>query len=125
MKSKHLLAGLALALIVALPLTAMAAGKSTAKPVTLKGEILDLACFIDHGAKGPDHAECAKMCAKGGQPMGFLAEDGTVYVLTAPHDDMTAYNKAKDLAGQKVEIKGMMAEHSGLKGIAVQDVKGL
>ncbi len=125
MKRRHLVAGLALALIATMSLTAVAAGKSTAKPATLKGEILDLACFIDHGAKGPDHAECAKMCAKGGQPMGLLAEDGTVYVLTAPHDDMTAYNKAKDLAGQKVEIKGLVADHGGLKGIAVQEVKAI
>ncbi len=125
MRSKYVVAGLALALMATLSLTAMAAGKSTAKPATIKGEILDLACFTDHGAKGPDHAECAKMCAKGGQPMGLLAEDGTVYVLTAPHDDMTAYNKAKDLAGQKVEIKGMLAEHGGIKGLAVQEVKAI
>lgn len=125
MRTRFFVAAFAVVLIVALSLPALAAAKSNAKPATLKGEVLDLACFIDHGAKGPDHADCAKMCAKGGQPMGLLAEDGTVYVLTAPHDDMTAYNKAKELAGQKVEIKGMLAEHGSLKGIAVQEIKAL
>ena len=35
----------------------------------VKGEVLDMACYVSHGAKGPDHAACAKRCAKGGQPI--------------------------------------------------------
>ena len=58
--------------------------------LTVRGEILDMACYIAHGAKGDDHAGCAKRCVKGGQPMGLLAEDGTVYLLYAGHKDASA-----------------------------------
>lgn len=93
--------------------------------VTVKGEILDMACYVSHGAKGADHAGCAKRCAKGGQPLGLLADDGTVYLLYASHKDGSAFEQAKEHAGEKVEISGAEATQGGLKGIEVQSVKTL
>jgi hypothetical protein len=93
--------------------------------MTVRGEILDMACYVAHEAKGPDHAGCAKRCVKGGQPMGLLADDGTVYLLYASHDDGTAFEQTKEFAGQKVEIKGVMATQAGIKGLEVHGVKAL
>ena len=31
---------------------------------TVKGEVLDLSCYIKSGAKGAGHAACAKSCVK-------------------------------------------------------------
>ena len=91
--------------------------------VTVRGEILDMACFVAHEAKGPDHAACAKRCVKGGQPMGILAEDGTVYLLFARHDDASAFEQTKEHAGEKVEISGLAKAQAGIKGIEVHGVK--
>ena len=93
--------------------------------MTIQGEILDMACYVAHEAKGPDHAACAKKCAKGGQPMGLLAEDGTVYLLYASHKDGSAFEKAKEHAGQSVEITGVTATQAGIKGLEVHGVKPL
>ena len=93
--------------------------------MTVRGEILDMACYVAHEAKGPDHAACAKRCVKGGQPMGLLTDDGTVYLLYASHDDGTAFEQTKEFAGQKVELKGVMATQAGINGLEVHDVKPL
>ncbi len=93
--------------------------------MTVRGEILDMSCYVAHEAKGPDHAACAKRCVKGGQPMGLLAEDGTVYLLYASHKDNSAFEQAKEHAGQKVEIKGITASQAGIKGLEVHGVKPL
>jgi hypothetical protein len=93
--------------------------------MTVRGEILDMACYVAHEAKGPDHAACAKRCVKGGQPMGLLAEDGTVYLLYASHEDGSAFEQAKEHAGTKVEIAGVAATQAGIKGIEVHGVKEL
>ena len=93
--------------------------------MTVRGEILDMACYVAHEAKGPDHAACAKRCVKGGQPMGLLAEDGTVYLLYANHQDGSAFEEAKEFAGQKVEISGVSATQAGIKGLEVHKVKQL
>ncbi|NIM61104.1 MAG: hypothetical protein GTN89_09955 [Acidobacteria bacterium] len=93
--------------------------------MTVKGEILDLACYVAHQAKGADHAGCAKKCVKGGQPMGLLADDGTVYLLYASHSDASAFEAAKEHAGRKVEITGAAATEAGIKGLEVHGVKPL
>ena len=113
----------ALLTVLALPLVVLASGDH--EMVTLQGEVLDMACYVGHDAKGDDHAGCAKMCVKGGQPMGLLTADGTVYLLYAGHDDSSAYDKTKDFAGTKVEINGKAATNAGFKGIEVQSVKEL
>ena len=104
-----------------LPFAALADGSE----VSVKGEVLDLACYVSHESHGEEHASCAVKCVKGGQPMGLKAEDGTIYVLFADHGDSSAFEKAKDFAGHMVEISGPMADKGGVKGITVQEVKEL
>ena len=93
--------------------------------LTVHGEVLDMACYVSHEAKGPDHAECAKRCVKGGQPMGLLAKDGTVYLLYADHADPAAYNAAKEFAGKTVKVTGKSASQAGINGIEVQSVESM
>ena len=93
--------------------------------ITVRGEVLDMACYVAHEAKGPDHAACAKRCVKGGQRMGLLAEDGTVYLLYASHDDSSAFEQAKEHAGQEVEIVGVAATQAGITGLEVNGLKKL
>lgn len=90
-----------------------------AEEVTLQGEVLDLACYIPKGAKGPDHADCAKKCVKAGQPMGLLTEDGAVLVLAADHADGKPYEALKDWAGEMVKVTGDLSERDGIKVFTV------
>src|SRR5689334_19687733 len=53
--------------------------------VTLKGEVLDMACYLDHGAMGEKHVKCAQTCVKGGLPVGLKAENGKTYLLIGEH----------------------------------------
>lgn len=116
-------------LLLLIAVTSLALGSSLAaektKTTSVKGEILDLACYMGSGAKGEGHAGCAAKCLKGGQPMGLLGADGAVYLLMAGHDDAAAFEKAKDLAGKQVEVTGEMATKGTLKGITVHEVKAL
>ena len=97
--------------------------KAAPSDVTLTGEIVDLACYIAHGAKGPDHAVCAAKCAEMGQPVGLAASDGKMYILLADHADTSAFAKAKSMAGKKVEIKGEVAAKDGMNALTVHAVK--
>jgi hypothetical protein len=90
-----------------------------------RGEILDLACYVAHGAKGPQHQTCAQKCAEQGQPIGLLAEDGKVYLLFADHANAAPFDTAKSLAGSKAEIKGDLASKDGINGVTVLAVKKL
>lgn len=103
-----------------------AAEKAAVSPgVTLTGEVLDLACYLARGAKGPEHAACAAKCAEMGQPLGLAASDGKVYLLLADHADSSAFTKAKSLAGKNVEIKGQVAAKDGMNGLTVLSIRTL
>jgi hypothetical protein len=80
---------LAAAALVLLPLQAAAADK--AADTTVKGELVDMACYMSHDGQGADHADCAVKCVKGGQPMGLKAADGKLYLLFADHGDSAAF----------------------------------
>lgn len=97
------------------------AGK--AHTMTAVGEIVDTGCYLAHGASGAKHTQCAQLCISKGMPMGLLTATGELYLLTPPHDTPTAYKKAKDWAGKKVEISGSMNERNGMKSIEVASAK--
>ena len=53
--------------------------KSSGQEVTVTGEVVDMSCYIDHGATGEKHAACAKKCIASGLPAGIKASDGKTY----------------------------------------------
>jgi hypothetical protein len=90
------------------------------KPVTLTGEIIDLTCFMQHpdNAVGMDHAKCAKSCINKGLPVGFRAEDGTIYLVLGTDHEPVA-ETAANAAGKKSTITGTIINHDGVKAIAL------
>lgn len=125
MKRNSIIVACALLILAVLGLFADDKGQGGGSAITVTGEILDLACYVAHGAKGPQHQKCAAKCAEQGQPIGLLAQDGKVYILFADHADSSAYEKAKTLAGKNAEIKGEPAARDGINGLTVLAAKPL
>ena len=81
------------------------AAKPPAAEEKLTGEVLDLNCYVGHGAQGEKHAACAQKCIAGGAPVGLLA-DAKVYVLTNGDHSVNLSEKLSPLAGKKVTVTG-------------------
>jgi hypothetical protein len=80
--------------------------------VTITGEILDLACYLDHGARGEGHAKCARKCIKSGLPVGIKAEDGKTYLLIGEHKII---NKTlAPHAAKTITIRGKLVSRDGI-----------
>lgn len=107
---------LALGGSVALSSLLFAADEKAPAPKTqiLKGEIVDLMCYLDHGAKGDAHKGCAQRCIKGGGPVGLLSGD-QVYLVVGDHQPMN--EELAPLAAQTVTLKGKVVERHGMKMI--------
>jgi hypothetical protein len=86
---------------------------------TWVGEVVDLNCYIARGAKGPDHAGCAKGCVKGGQPMGLLTDDGTLVLLSKDNSNKEAFENLKEMAGEKASVKGKLNARDGMSMLIV------
>jgi len=116
---------LVLGLMVAVSAAAFAGDdakkKEEAKTVTLTGEVLDMFCYMGHNATGAEHAKCATSCITKGLPAGFLAADGTVYLITgkdhAPVNTMIA-----EFAGKKSTITGVVRENGNMKALELVSI---
>jgi hypothetical protein len=111
--------------ILALAFFLSAAPSKAQDQMTVKGEVLDLTCYVSKGSKGERHKTCAKMCAKKGLPLGVLTDDGKVLVLIEDHDDPDPYTAVKDLAGERAEITGKHYAKDGVESLMVSGAKRL
>ncbi|HEX3818380.1 MAG TPA: hypothetical protein VHW03_08825 [Chthoniobacterales bacterium] len=75
------------------------------------GEIVDMMCYVDHGAKGAKHAQCAETCIKSGGPVGILSEGKAILVI-GEHKPIN--DELAPLAGKTVTLKGKMVENGGV-----------
>jgi hypothetical protein len=94
-----------------------------AADMTIKGEVVDIACATSkkEAGKGAGHATCAMVCAKKGQPVGILTADA-IYAVTG---DYTARSNAKllDFVAKSVIVTGAVTEQDGVKSINVKSIK--
>jgi hypothetical protein len=90
------------------------AADSDAATKSVTGEIVDLMCYLDHGAKGEKHKGCAEKCIKGGGPVGLLSGDD-LYLVIGEHKPINDELAAK--AAQTVTLKGKVVEKNGMKMI--------
>lgn len=90
---------------------------------TIKGEVLDMSCYVTKGAKGQGHKKCAQACLDKGLPAGILSKSGKVYLLVEDHNASDAYEKAIEHAAEDVEITGKIVDKNGVQALVVEKVK--
>ncbi len=88
------------------------AGGETKK---ITGEVLDMACYVDHGSTGEKHADCAKKCITSGLPVGLKAEDGKTYLLIGEHVPLNA--ELAQYAAKKITVEGKVVSRDGINMI--------
>ena len=101
-----------------------------AKTETVKGKIVDEACYkMDKSNVGSDHKmpkgdtkDCAVGCAKAGRPMAVLTDDGKVYEISG---GLAADKNAKIIPhiGHTVEITGDVMDHGDKTMITADTLK--
>lgn len=82
---------------------------------TVKGEVIDMACYVDHGATGEKHADCAKKCISMGLPVGIKGEDGKTYILIGEHKPINS--EFEKYAAQTITVKGKVVSRDGVNMI--------
>jgi hypothetical protein len=95
-----------------------------AQEILVTGEVLDMTCYIASNLSGPDHAECARICIKSGEPAGIKAQDGKIYLLTGePGHSVNA--ELAEYAAQVVTIKGKQSIRDGFAQLQVEEIRKL
>src|SRR5438309_3911789 len=81
----------------------------------ISGEVIDMACYIDHNATGDKHAGCAKKCITSGLPLGLKADDGKTYLLIGEHKPLNT--ELAQYAAKKITVEGKVTSRDGVNMI--------
>ncbi len=101
------------------PALALAADSAGGETKSVTGEVVDLMCYLDHGAKGDKHKGCAKKCIESGGPVGLLSGED-LYLVVGDHKPMNDELASK--AAETVTLKGKVVERNGMKMIENAEV---
>jgi hypothetical protein len=91
-----------------------------AASATITGEVLDMACYLDHGARGADHADCAKTCIESGLPVGIKGTDGKTYLIIGEHKPIN--KQLATHAGKTISVRGKVVTRDGFNLIANAEI---
>ena len=123
MKKNVTLAAIVLLIAFALLLASRTrAAEETAAEVTLSGTVVDMHCYVTHGIHDAKHTACANACIARGVPAGFLADDGSLYVLF-DEKPFSVKDKVAGLADVPATLKGTLVVRSGIKGIQIKSIE--
>lgn len=81
----------------------------------ITGEVVDMACYIDHNATGEKHVDCAKKCITSGLPVGLKADDGKTYLLIGEHKPLNS--ELAQYAAKKITVEGKLTSRDGINMI--------
>lgn len=88
----------------------------------VKGETIDMVCYLDHNAQGEKHASCAKTCIESGLPVGIKAGDGKVYLIVGEHKPI---NKSLvQYAAKTIAVKGKFITRDGFNMLENAQIVG-
>ena len=90
---------------------AIASGET--KKIT--GEVIDMACYVDHNATGEKHADCAKKCITNGLPVRLKADDGKTYLVIGEHKPLNS--DLAQYAAKKITVERKVASRDGINMI--------
>jgi|SRR6267143_1004755 len=88
---------------------------ATGETKKITGEVVDMACYVDHNATGEKHADCAKRCITSGLPVGLKADDGKTYLLIGEHKPLN--NELAQYAAKKITVEGKVVSRDGINMI--------
>lgn len=95
--------------------------ENTEAEQTLTGEVIDVVCYLGHGAKGQGHAGCAKKCIQSGLPVAIKVGDQLYLAAMADHTPANA--ALAEFSGQQVTVTGTVEEADGQDLVSITSVK--
>lgn len=92
--------------------------------VTLKGEVIDMWCYMEGGDHGADHKKCGTACIKAGNPVGLLDDKGGVYILLGgKKDHQPGHELLIDKVAETVTVEGTLVKKGDSRVVFVTSVK--
>ena len=91
--------------------------------VTVKGEVVDMWCYLEGGDRGPAKRDCATACAKAGNPIGIVDTKGNLFVAGGLKDHQPAQALLIGKMNSDVTVSGTLVKKGGVQMIYIDAVQ--
>jgi hypothetical protein len=91
--------------------------------LTVKGEVVDMWCYLEGGDRGPAKRECATACAKAGNPIGIVDAKGNLFVAAGLADHQPAQAMLIGKLNTDVTATGTVVKKGGVQMIYIDSVQ--
>ncbi len=95
----------------------------TGTETSIKGEVVDLWCYLEAGAHGAGHKTCAVACATSGLPIGIVDGSGNIYLALGSGEHKNAKDLLLSRVADTVTVSGTLVKKGGFEAIFIKDVK--
>ena len=90
---------------------------------TVRGEIVDITCYIRHDSRGEKHIKCAEYCANLGMPLGVLEDETNKLYLIIPPGHEDPKKLVMPFLGKKVKVDAILYTMGGLTGVEIEKIE--
>lgn len=120
---------LASVLLVAAPVLAQDAPPKRipgGQSIEIRGEVVELGCYLRDGARGEGHRACAMACLKNGGQLGIVQDDtGVLFPLAGPTPASDPNAAARQHVAAHVFVRGQLFERNGARVVVVEELTRL
>ncbi len=101
-------------------------GVRPGRPVEIRGEVVEVGCFLRDGMRGESHKSCALACLKNGGQLGIV-EDGTgrLFALAGAHPGSDPSAGVREQIAAHVAARGRLYEKAGSRILVLETVERL
>jgi hypothetical protein len=93
----------------------------SAQLITVRGEVVDLLCYLNRGATGETHADCAKRCIDRNLPVGITSKDGSTYLIVGNGKPLNSALSRH--AAKVITVSGEFSARDGFNMIAKAKIR--
>jgi hypothetical protein len=113
----------AMAIAIPFAIVAVALAEPKGPTVTVKGEAIDLWCYMEGGEHGPSHKACTAACVRAGNPIGIVDSKGDIYLAAGLQDHQPAQSLLVSKMSEQVTATGILVTKGGMKMLFIRSVQ--
>ena len=103
-----------------------AATRVTGASVEIRGEVVDLDCYLRDGSRGAGHRGCATACVAHGGSLAILEDDGgRLYPLAGDKVASDPDKPVRELIARHVRVRGRLWERNRGRILVIDEVEAL
>ena len=123
MKTTTFLAAMISTVLAGMATNAAVMAQPKGERITVTGEVVEMWCYLEAGDRGAAKKACATACAKAGNPIALVDDQGRLFVLAGLKSHQPAMELLLDKMSERVTLTGTLVKNPNAQMIYIESVR--